>query len=190
MSVTIQTLASGQPPGLTTIASGSCATGSPTVIDITSIPATYRAIILYVSGASNSVATRGLRVSVDTGLGLGNAGNVSGYTQIANTTTTSVSNAASLWTDITHAAALVDSCWIQFPAYQSGPIKTYNGFLSAQATAGSEWAWAGAGSVFVAGFLSNASVARTGAIVGIRLTWDNVATGVFDAGTYAVYGVQ
>lgn len=181
----------GGAAGLTVIASGNCATGSPTVIDITSIPATYRSLVLYVNGASNSVAGRALLVSVDTGLGLGNAGNLTAAVQINNTTTTAVNNNA-LWNVVTQTAAQVSSCIVNFPAYQSGPIKSFHGNAFLVQGVGGEWpSGGGANSVWFNGVLSsNLNVSRTGAIVGIRITWDNVATGVFDGGTYALYGVN
>lgn len=179
---------SGTAAGLTTIASGNCATGSPTVIDMTSIAATYRSLLLYVSGASNSVATRALTVTIDTGLGLGNAENGHTYKQIDTTTVGNTAGALALWNAATETAAQTSSCLIEIPTYQSGPAKRYNGVYAKVTTAGSEWA---SGVQTTNGILTGSSgaVARTGAVVGVRLTWDNVATGVFDAGTYALYGL-
>lgn len=185
----IAALGTGAAAGLTIIASGSF--GSVTELDITSIPTTYRALVLYIDSATNSVATRALRVSVDTGLGLGNAGNLVSYQQIAGTTVTEVLSGAAnqeLWTGVTQTAAQGTSCVIDFPAYQSGPIKRYSGRVAAAASVGSEWSATG---ISVTGVLVDASgVERTGAITGIRITWNNVATGVFDGGTYALYGVN
>lgn len=185
----IATLGGGA-AGLTVIASGSCATGSPTVIDITSIPATYRSLILYVDSASNSVATRGLVIGVDAGGGLLDTNSY--FTQTLNTTTTVNTGATQgLWTTITQTAAQTSSCIIEFPAYQSGPIKQYYGQMEAAATSGSPWQTASLRNVFQGVMIDNSdSLPKTGAIAGIRLTWNNVATGVFDGGTYALYGVN
>lgn len=177
----------GSPGGLTTITSGSF--GAVTLLDITSIPQTYRALVLHIFEASNTVATRALRVSVNTGLGLGAAGNDSNYTQTAGATVTQTVASNILYTDVTQTAAQVSTVELNFPAYQSGPGKLYNGRASLAYTAGNV---AGGAHVQVSGILvdNNAGGLRTGGITGIRITWDNVATGVFDAGTYALYGVN
>jgi hypothetical protein len=176
--------------GLTTIASGNLATGSPTVVDITSIPATYKSLILYINGASNTVATRALRIELgDSTAVLGGGGARSNYTQIASTTVTNVNAGTSLiWTDVTQTAAQVTSARIDIPDYQSGPIKRYTGTIFAAATAGSEWS--SGTPISVSGVLTDGTVARTLAVDRIRITWDNVGTGVFDGGTYALYGVN
>ena len=179
----------GTAAGLTAIASGSF--GAVTLVDITGIPATYRSLILYINGASNTVATRALRIEVDTGVAaLGNpAINRTVYHQINTTTTTLVSpSSTNLWTDVTQTAAQVTHAHLIFPAYQSGPIKTYHGHVRAAATSASHITGS---HISVWGDLVDSSdLARTGAIAGIRITWDNVATGVFDAGTYVLYGVN
>ena len=183
----------GTPGGLTTIASGSF--GAVTLVDITSIPATYRGLVLYISGASNTVATRALQIEVSTGSAFGSSTHGSRYKQIAGTTITDASGApgsggARLWTDVTQTAAQTTHARIIFHAYQSGPIKAYEAKVAAAATGAS---WATGTEIFSNGFLTDTSAGdtpRTGAISGIRITWDNVATGVFDGGTYALYGVN
>ncbi len=184
----IETLAS-QAAGLTIIESGSFT--ATTLKDITSIPATYRALRLYIFGASNTVATRALTVQVATGGALGNsAATGCAYHQIAGTTITAqVNGALQLWTNVTQTAAQTSSCIIDFPAYQSGPVKKYDGIAYLGASSGAEFSTGTQTTVW--GVLTDAGgVPRTGAIDKIRITWDNVATGVFDGGTYALYGVN
>jgi len=182
----------GTPGGLTTIASGSF--GAVTAVDITSIPATYRGLVLYIYNASNSVATRGLMINVNTGQGIG-VNHTQQYTQISGTTITNptAGSGACLWTTVTQTAAQVTNVMISFPAYQSGPIKTWSGEVN-PATTANTWATAATniwvnGMLFLTDGASNA-IPETRAITGIRITWDNVATGVFDGGTYTLYGVN
>lgn len=175
--------------GLTAIASGNLSTGSPSAVDITSIPQTFRALRLDISGASNTVATRALRVDVDTGNGFGHASNGACCTQIASTTVTHQNSIVNkLWADVTQVAANVSTYTLEFPAYQSGTVKTYSGYGTLNASVGNEFN----GGHTVQGWLSDSAgnLPRTGAITGIRITWDNVSSGVFDGGTYALYGVK
>jgi hypothetical protein len=186
------TVVSGASAGITTIASGNLATGSPTVVDITSIPQTYRELVLYINAATNSVATRALQVAVDTGNGISSANNKSGYTEIIGAVAAAVgfSATANLWTDVTQTAAQTSSCVIHFPAYQSGTVKSYRGRVYTAATASSDFS--SGNLTMVDGILMDggSGLPRTGGITGIRITWNNVGTGVFDGGTYALYGVQ
>lgn len=169
--------------GLTTIASG-----SPTAVatvDITSIPATYRSLILFWSGISCDTTTRSFQVTVNAGAGLGSQDH--GFHQIAGTTVTSVSGGSSTcWTAVTQSSAQVSYGYIIFPAYQSGPIKTYYGWSSVAATAGAMDS--GTLTTFWGRLGSAGAVPATGAIQGVRLFWNN--TGNFDAGSYALYGVN
>lgn len=175
----------GASAGLTTITSGSF--GAVTLLDITGIPTTYRSLVLFVESASNTVATRSLVVDMDCGQGFGVG--LGSVRQIAGTTISTTEN-VNLWTGVTQTAAQITSCVVEIPAYQSGPIKTYRGRAIMAATAGAPWG-IGAGTVTTfEGTMTDASVARTGAVTGIRITWNNVATGVFDGGTYALYGVN
>ncbi len=169
--------------GLTVIASGSF--GAVTLLDITSIPATYRALVLYVNGASNTVATRALRIQVDTGVTFPLTPNG----QCINSTTVTAVSSSNLWTDVTQTAAQVSSCIVHFPAYQSGPAKTYNGNAYLAQISGT---WDSNAALSFWGTLLDGATHQpgTGAITRIRITWDNVGTGVFDAGTYALYGVN
>lgn len=178
----------GAAAGLTAIASGTLSSGSPSLVDITSIPQTYRALVLYVNGASNTVASRALVVRPNAGGGLGT--DATALTQIANATPTSANGGQFLWNTVTQTAAQVSSCVINFPAYQSGPIKSYNGFVNTDATAGAEWATS-TNNISVNGvIITSANASQTGALTGLRITWDVVSTGVFDGGTYALYGVN
>lgn len=181
----------GAAAGLTTIASGSF--GAVTLVDITSIPSTYRGLILYISGASNTVATRGLRVEIGDSTHDFAAGNYCDYTQIAGTTTSQVSVGSaniSPWTEITQTAAQTSSAVIVIPAYQSGPAKTYTAKYNAAATSGSEWSTGTSTIAWGTLHQSSDGLPKTGAVDRIRVTWNNVATGVFDAGTYALYGIN
>lgn len=183
----------GTAAGLTTIASGTLATGSPTVVDITGIPATYRALVLFIYEASNSVATRALRVQLATnGDALGGATTEAIWTQTSEATVTNPAKSAlSLWTGVTQTAAQVTTAVINFPAYQSGPIKQYDGTCLAATTSGSDIQDSATFIQFRGVISVGADTPDTRAITGMRITWDNVATGVFDGtGTYALYGVN
>lgn len=189
--VTNYTASAGNAGGLTTIASGSF--GAVALLDITSIPQTYRGLILSIKEASNTVATRALTIEVGDGTNaVPSVNNGSSYTQIANTTITVAAAAAQkLWTNVTQTAAQVTSCRIEFLAYQSGPVKAYRGRVSTADAAGSPYGTA-ANIIQVDGVLRDVgtNLALVGGITTIRITWDNVATGVFDGGTYALYGVS
>ncbi len=183
----ISTLGGGG-AGLTIIQSGSL---SSTLVDIASIPTTYRELVLYVYGASNSVATRALIVRPNCGGGFGS--DLTFYQQATGTsgspTTTQVLGAAQLWTPINQTAVQSASCVVYFPAYQSGPIKTFHGQAISAAAAGDF----GTGNTtnFSGRIVStDAATPSTGALLGLRITWNDVSTGAFDSGTYALYGVN
>jgi hypothetical protein len=178
--------------GITAIASGSLATGSPSAVDITSIPQTYRGLMLHIEAASNDTATRALLIDVDFGNGLGNANNEAIVVQINNTTATNVALVNRLWTAVTQTAAQVSSCMFQIMGYQNGGPKQFIARAAVAQTAGSSWN-NGTNNIAIHGlFSSNAGthVAETRGLTGIRITWDNVATGVFDGGTYTLYGIN
>ena len=180
----------GTTGGLTTIASGSCATGSPTVIDITSIAQTYRGLKLYINGASNSVATRALQVEFGDSTHALGGNNSATYHQISGTTVTQVNGTSPvMWTNVTQTAAQVSSCVIEIFGYQSGGAKNYTARAYLASTSGSEFS---TGTVVTSwGTLTdNSAVVKTGAVDRIRITWDNVGSGVFDGGTYALYGIN
>lgn len=191
MSVTIQTITGGSSTtgGVTTIASGNLATGSPTAVDITSIPQTYRGLRLTIRGASNSVATRALRINVDNGLGTGNAGNDSVNASIGGSTTRQATD-QNLFPDLTQTAAQFSHVVVNFDGgyTSSSAIQTYWGMMTSGESVTDTWT--AGNTVIFDGILANAGVARFGAIVGIRITWDNVATGVFDGGTYLLEGIN
>ena len=161
----------GTSAGLTSIATGS-PTGVATV-DITSIPATYRALVLHVSGISNATATRAFLVTPNAGAGLGSE--LCDYHQIAGTTTTSIVDTVEMYTGVTQTAANTTDLILIIPYYQSGPFKTYYGrcIAAAGGTLTSFW-----------GYLGSA----TGAVEGLRLYWNG--SGNFDAGSYTLYGVN
>lgn len=175
------------PGSLTTIASGSF--GAVTLVDITSIPATYRGLVLYITGASNTVATRALRVKIgDSTHPITGGTCLYDFHQISGTTVTAVADNDSPWSEVAQTAAQLSSTIINLPAYQSGPIKTFTARTNMAAAAGALWSTGTKTTSW--GVLQDGGAAHTGAIDRIRITWDNVATGVFDGGTYALYGVN
>lgn len=188
MTVTIQTItgASASTGGVTTIASGNLSTGSPSTIDITSIPATYRGLRLTIRSASNTVATRALRINVDNGLGTGNAGNDSVSFMNGGNATLVDQN---LFSDVTQTAAQLTHVVVEFSGgYASASAMQYYSGIVAQAETSADTFTSGTGPKEFHGVLATTGVSRFGAIVGIRITWDNVATGVFDGGTYLLEG--
>jgi hypothetical protein len=189
MTVTIfRAGAAASSGGPVTIASGNLATGSPSVIDITSIPQTYSGLKLTIRNASNSVATRALRVTADTGLGLGNAGNDAQIKNwLGDTTTTDETLDQRMWLDATQTAAQKSNVVLDFPSYSStAGYQTYSGWFNAGEAVDDTFAINTQN--HFQGILATGLVYRVGGIVGIRITWDNVATGVFDGGTYLLEG--
>lgn len=176
--------AAGSSAGLTVISSGSF--GAVSLLDITSIPATYRSLVLVVTGASASSASRALQVLINAGGGFGT--DITQSLQTRNTTNNANMGNGNAWLGVQQTAAQISACVLNFPAYQSGPIKTYNGVVSVAEVAGSSYVTA-ANMIIVSGVVSNSGTAVTGAITGLRINWDN-AGAVFDAGTYALYGVN
>ena len=184
--------ASAAAAGITQIAAGNCATGSPSVIDFTSIAQTYRGLVLHVEAATNDTATRALKVDVDFGNGLASANNEALVVQISNTTVTNVSCINSLWTAATQTAAQVSSCLFQIMGYQNGIGKQFQAAAAIVQTSGSSWN-NGTNHIAIQGMFSSSAsthTAETRGLTGIRLTWDNVATGVFDGGTYKLFGIN
>lgn len=177
----------GGAAGVTAIASGTLSTGSPTVVDITNIPQTYRSLRLTIKNASNSVATRALRVTIDNGLGLGNAGN-DAILIVENQVLSCDQN---LYVDHTQTAAQKSNVVVDiYPGYQSASAYQTYAVLMTNAETVDDTFTNGTQIEGCRGILSTAAVARFGAIVGIRMTWDNVATGVFDGGTYLLEGIN
>ena len=175
--------------GLTVIASGSF--GAVTLVDITSIPQTYRGLVLYVVGASNTVTTRALMVEINCGNGLGSASNLATYAQTNNATVTAVANATKrLWTAQTQANTAFGGGILTIYDYQSGAVKNYKAIFSAADNSNGNFSAGVTGLTIANGVLTNDTSPETRGVTGIRITWDNVATGVFDAGTYALYGVN
>lgn len=176
--------------GLTVIASGNLSTGSTSAIDITSIPQTYRGLVLYIRSAKNSATTRGLKVVTDTGAGFVDVSQ--GMNTVTENSVAKISSTTTLWTITTQTSSQYTTAVVHFPAYQSGPIKKYTADVVTGVTSATDHTASG---VFKSawGCLYDVSVdgtPRTGGITGIRITWDNVSTGVFNNGTYALYGVN
>jgi len=170
--------------GQKVITSGSFAAVS--LVDITSIPQTYRSLVLNINGASNTVATRGLVVEVSTGVALGGA-NYGSYQHIIGNTAGNSNASTGLWTFTTQTASQETSCMIQFPDYYSTKLKTFSAKGQLATPAGT---WNGTPFVSWGSFVDGSIVPRTGAITGIRMTWNDVSTGVFDGGTYELIGVN
>lgn len=153
-----------------TIASGSFP--AATTLDITGIAATYRCLLLVWTGASNATTTRKFLVSLNCGGGLGT--DTHSYKQIVGTTVSSVAGSASIFdnnTALANTATVTGS--LLLPMYQSTGNKAFQGYCFDSAAVHST-----AQGVTVA----------TGAIQGIRMWWD--LSGNFDAGTYALYGIN
>ena len=158
-------------PRVTTIASGSLP--SATVLDITSIPATYRELQLVVLGGSSDTATRKiqLQISVDNGSNF----LATGYAGWVDDGTTNVSMATVFASVATGpVAATTQDIVFAITNYQGGlyPQVQFSGINS------SGLAFAGNGSY----------KGGTTAVNALRLLWDG--SGNFDAGTYALYGIR
>jgi hypothetical protein len=173
--------ASAGAAGLTQIA-----TSTPTAVatvDFTSIPTTYRGLVLYWNEISCDTTTRSFQITTNAGAGLGSQLHV--FTQIAGATPTSPGAGVPVWTAATQTNAQVSWGWLYFPAYQSGPIKAYHGLVSIAATSGDITTGT---RIFVHGVLESAAVPATGAIQGLRAYWSG--SGNFDTGTITLYGVN
>lgn len=162
--------------GIVTIASGSLPAAA--VLDITSIPATYAALILRVTGASSATATRHPRVQVDSDNGASfdtTAGNYVGF--IVDEGALIINNGeASLCGPGAgdQAAATTFDIDIVITGYQGGArlqaqfsVRSSNGAIDS-------------------GLLTY--IGGTTAINALRILWNG--SGNFDAGTYALYGVN
>lgn len=168
------TVSTTRAPGITTIASGNL---TSTAVSITSIPATYAHLVLQINGASSDTATRQVIVRVDSDNGASydaTAGNYTGY-KLTGTTITNFSTAglASLIDGTTVTAASTSTATVTIFNYQGGPN------VHAEAT-------------FLAGLTRYQNFAdfigTTSAINAIQIAWNG--TGSFDAGTYALYGID
>ena len=169
--------------GIATITSG-----TPTgvsVVDITSIPTTYSYLILYWTGISNATTTRAFNVLLDCGAGFGTQLHTA--TQIIGTTVTALTaDSNQSWTQVTQTSAQVSYGYMIIQGYQSGPVTSYKGRSMDACTSGAMDS--GTQTVFDGIVASTGSVPATGALAGIRLRWNS--TGNFDAGSYALYGVN
>lgn len=171
------------------------ATSTPTgvsVVDFTSIPQTYAALVLQISGISCNTSTRRLLIECGWNAALGNpASNLAGFYQLTGTTLTDASNGTvqNLFNSagINQAAAETTSATFIFTGYQSGAMTLFTGQSVIAATAGSEGS-SGTRMLTWGNALNASSNYFTGALSGIRLYWSG--SGNFDAGTVTLYGVS
>ena len=151
----------------TTITSGSL---SSTSVTISSIPATYKELVLVVEGATATTNnTLGFRVN-----GITSATYETGRFRTDTTGTTSTTGATE-WNIGARAnsSTTSDNFTITFPNYTS-TVGRINGFFSGGSTNGGT-----SGSIIQA---SNAAINS--------ITLFTVSAGTFNAGTYALYGVK
>ena len=159
--------------GVTTIASGSLPAAATQ--NITSIPATYAHLVLYLSGVSFDTATRDIRVSVSTDNGSSfdtTAANYVGYSisgvpALANWSIGSLGGASNI------AAAATLNMQLTIFNYQGGMnplsiMRWVSGATEARNTIN--------------------YVGSTSAINGLQIFISG--SGSFDAGTYALYGIK
>jgi hypothetical protein len=160
------------PSGIVTIASGNL---SGATVAIINIPQTFGELILNIVGASSDTATRQLlvRVSTDNGANWNTtAGSYPGH-KITGTTWTA-KTLASLIESVTLTAAQVFNAAIYLRGYQAGPPTDIKARVTANAVEYQVFAtYAGS---------------KVAGINAIQLLWD--ASGNFDAGSYALYGLN
>lgn len=163
--------------GLTVIA-----TSTPTGVDhvdFTSIPTTYRALILSWNGMSNVNPSLSFQVTANLGNGLGSEN--ASYKQISGSTVTNVDGVnIPFLMGPSQTAIQVCSGTIEFPAYQSGPVKIYSGHC----TIGASGNIGSIADIWISGICTTSA----GAIQGLRCYWSGA--GNFDAGTITLYGVN
>lgn len=157
-------------------------TSTPTgaTVDFTSIPTTYRALVLVWHAVSIDTSTRSLQVTANCGAGFGSETCV--YKQISGTTVTEVNSGPIFFTNITQTAAQTTSGYVSISGYQSGPRKYFKGIWNAAATATLEW---GTGTTTT---FEGLITSGTGALEGLRVYIQG--SGNFDAGTITLYGVK
>jgi len=160
------------PSGITTIAAGNL---SGAAVTIANIPQTFGELVLVLTGASSDTATRQLLVRVSTNNGVSwdtTAGSYPGH-KITGTTWTA-KTLASLIESVTLTAAQVFNAAIYLRGYQAGPPTDVKARVTANAVEYQVFAtYAGS---------------KVAGINAIQLLWD--ASGNFDAGTYALYGLN
>lgn len=157
----VDTLGGG---GINTIESGSLGTGA--TLTISNIPQDYSYLVLEISGASSDTTTRQLYVTANADT---TAGNYPGR-KVTGTTFTA-KTVASLIESTTVTNAQTFDATINIFNYQAGPRKRIIARVVANAV---EYEVTGS---FVSG----------SAVTSLEIKWD--ASGNFDAGTYALYGV-
>lgn len=147
-------------------------------VSITDIPQTYSTLLLVIAGASSDTATRRIQVQVSTNNGSSydtTAANYVGANEAEGTGVTA-NNEASVWDQVNQnaSAAQTVSFGLQIIGYQAGayPIATGNGAISS----GSQ----------VVSWITY--IGSTDAVNALKIIWNG--TGNFDAGTYALYGVN
>ncbi|MBX4215699.1 hypothetical protein KW797_02005 [Candidatus Parcubacteria bacterium] len=165
------------PSGATLIASGSL---SGATVDINSIPQTYAYLVLVIRDASSGTATRGIQVRFDDASTYAAALDAR-WLQCDTTTWSrnSSTGVGRVWTEVTQAAAEETNIILKIGPYQAGTGVRYEGKLSA-ATGPTHTDFFGA--------LEYAASVSAAGVLSMQIGWDD--TGNFDAGTYALYGVN
>lgn len=151
------------------------ATSTPsgvTIVDLTSIPATYRALYLTWSGISCNTASRTFLITPDCGAGLGSES--CAYLDSTNTVVSGQGGTAQMFIGYSQAAAATIAGSLYIPNYASSGFKQY---MSGQLSSVSSITTNSAGNIL-----------STGAVQGLRCYWSS--SGTFDAGTINLYGVS
>jgi hypothetical protein len=162
------------------------ATASPSgvaAVDFTSIPQTYRSLVLFWNGITHDQVTAAVRLSSDAGAGLAVQTHI--YTQIAGTTVTAPGEFTTMFTAVNQLLAQAATGHMIIPNYQSGPMKSYSGRNMAAHTVGD--INSGTHTTFWGVIDNAAGVPATGSLVGLRL-W--LSAGLLTGGTIALYGVK
>ena len=167
---------SGGSSGLTTISSGSLPTGA-NVLNITSIPQTFSALILQIVGASSALSgavTMNTQLSTDNGSTYDTtASNYEGFKidEAAAVTNNTVADLMFLAASVN--VANTASCTITLSGYQSGPSTQIAGRSATSAPKK---------------YTIQGVYLPTGGVNALRILLSSAD--FFDAGTYALYGVR
>lgn len=140
--------------------------------DFTSIPQTYRGLVLYWNGISSNTASRAFQVNCDTGGGFGGSywnTTISGSTVTANAI-------SSFFTGTVQIAASTSTGVLMIPGYQSGAYKHYTAYMHDNTASTPN-------QISVSGILQD-----TAGITGLRGLWNG--SGNFDLGTITLFGIK
>ena len=165
----------GTTGGITTIASGSL-TG--TAVTIPDIPDTYSHLILQVTGASSNTSSRKLIVQADTDNGVSFDSSASNYMLMSyngGTAIDDVSEATMVSCETSNSSTDTWDFTITIHGYQAGP--------TGAVVAGISEVTGGGLRIFNGGHSKGSA-----AIDALQILWNG--SGSFDAGTYALYGVN